>query len=112
MNDRQTRELDPLPGHILLSLARNESASREWRKAAVELMLDKGYKEANHPDLNMILLEIQGERRARQEVEAVVESAAESELPDQDDSPSGGALQASFTTSTMQQDTTIPPQGE
>jgi len=72
--------LGGLPAHILLDLARNESAPREWRKAAVELLLDKGYAQANHPELMAVRMEIKAERAARTEVEAVVETAVEQDI--------------------------------
>ena len=75
--------LGGLPGHVLLDLARNESAPREWRKAAVELLLDKGFAQANHPELTAVVMEIRAERKAKEEVVAVVETAIETELPQQ-----------------------------
>ncbi len=72
--------LGGLPAHVLLDLARNEAASREWRKAAVELLLDKGFAQANHPELTAVVMEIKAERAARVEVEAVVESAVEKDM--------------------------------
>src|SRR5260221_7425960 len=65
--------LGHLPGHVLFSLARNESASREWRKAAVELLLDGNHKEASNPDIRELVLQINAERQAKTEVQAVVE---------------------------------------
>ena len=72
--------LGGLPSAILLDLARNEAAPREWRKAAVELLLDKGYRQANHPELMAVVMEIKAERAARVEVEAVVETAVEEDM--------------------------------
>ena len=79
----------------LFDLARNESASNEFRKAAVSLLLDKGFKKAQHPELSLILAEIKKEREARGEVEAIVESAIEAPIPH---SP---ALTASVTTKSL-----------
>lgn len=79
----------------LFDLARNDSASLEFRKAAVSIMLDKGYKKAFHPELGLILADIKKERDARGEVESIVEAAIESEIPQ---SP---ALSASVTTKTL-----------
>jgi len=72
--------LGHLPGQILLDIARNESAQREWRKAAVELMIDKGFSQAKHPELQSFVAEIAAERAGRVEVEALVESAIEGAL--------------------------------
>ena len=74
--------LGHLPSYILRDLARNDAAPREWRKAAIELMLDKGYKEVNHPDLLGLLVEVQHQREAKEEVQAIVESAIEGPLED------------------------------
>jgi hypothetical protein len=80
-------ELDALPANILLDLARNESATREWRKAATRLLRNKGYRQANHPDLFWFVHEIEEEEKAEHEVIAVVEAAAEQELPPDSPSP-------------------------
>lgn len=72
--------LGGLPSHILLDLSRNEAAPREWRKAAVELLIDHGHAQANHPELAAVVMEIRAERAARVEVEAVVESAVEQDI--------------------------------
>lgn len=78
----ETRDqLKHLPGQILRDLARNESASREWRKAAVALMIEKGYPEVWHPDLLLLMAEVKAELEAKDEVAAVVEGAIEGELP-------------------------------
>ena len=76
--------LDPLPASILLDVARNESASYEWRKAAVRLMRKKGYKQAEHPELILFVREIEKDEQAEQEVIAVVESAIEGDLDGDD----------------------------
>lgn len=76
--------LDPLPANILLDVARNESASPEWRKAAVRLMRKKGYKQADHPELILFVREIEKDEMAEQEVIAVVESAIEGDLDGDD----------------------------
>jgi hypothetical protein len=72
--------LGHLPGPILRDIARNESASYEWRKEAVRLLLEKKLPEAGHPDLSLFVSEIRGEQEARSEVVAVVESAIEAPL--------------------------------
>lgn len=89
-----------LSGDVLLALARNEAA--QMRKAAVEIMLEKGYKQVNHPEIAGMVAEVRKEREARMEVESIVESAIESELPE-----GTGPLVASVTTATMQQPTIV-----
>lgn len=93
MFEQRYEHIGHLPGPILRDIARNESAPREWRKAAIELMLDKGCPEANHPDFLSLLLEVKSQREAKDEVQSIVESAIEAPL---DDAP--GPFKASFTT--------------
>lgn len=93
-----------LPGNMLLDIARNESASREWRKAAVEILIDKKCPQANHPELYALVLDIKAERGAKQEVEAVVESALEEPHPE----TGHGALRASVTTATLHRSEDLP----
>ena len=104
MSDKRSQSVSEqiahLPAQILLSLARNPSSSPEYVKASVVLLHEKGYAEANHPDLRMILEDIKKEREARNEVEAIVETAIEEPLHT-------GALQASVTTKTMQAEPVI-----
>lgn len=69
-----------LTPEVLRDIARNESATRAWRKAAVKFLLDKDHAYANHRDFYDILAEIKGEREAEQEVKAIVESAIETPL--------------------------------
>jgi hypothetical protein len=73
--------LPQLPANVLLDIARNESASREWRKAATKLLLEGGRKEARHIELAWFVKEIEQEAAAEKDVVAVVESAIEEELP-------------------------------
>jgi hypothetical protein len=82
--------LDPLPANILFDIARNESASEEWRKAAVKLLRKKGYKQAQHPELAFIVRELEKEELAEKEVIAVVESAVEEEFHEGHEVDHGG----------------------
>ena len=68
------------PASTLLDIARNESASAEWRKAATELLIDSGAQQANHPELRALVFEIRAERAAKKEVIAIVETANEQEV--------------------------------
>src|ERR1700733_10949957 len=94
-----TEQIQHLPDHILLSVARNPSSSREFSKAAVKLLVDMKSRHVGHPDLQMLVAEIRRESEAQTEVEAIVESAIEQEIP----SP----MRASVTTATMFQDPII-----
>jgi hypothetical protein len=94
-------EIKNYPGHVLLDIARNGSASREWRKAAVEFLIDNKFPQVKHPELAAIVMEIQAEREARGEVEAVVESAIEAPI-------SQGPFQCGVTTATMYQQPQLP----
>lgn len=60
-----------LSAEVLRDLARNEAASKEWRKAAVELLIKKQHAFANHPELRELAYEIKAEEDARIEVEAL-----------------------------------------
>lgn len=84
-----------LPGDILLALARNESAAREMRKAAVKLMMENEFFQYKHAELVSFVDEIKRETEAKDEVEAIVETAIESEI-----SPT---MVAGFTTANMMQ---------
>jgi len=88
--DNTSAVLDPLPAHILFDIARNESATAEWRKAAVKLLRKKGYRQAQHPELVFIVRELEKEEQAEKEVIAVVESAIEEELPEDHEVDHGG----------------------
>lgn len=52
-------QLSGLGEEQLLSLARNESASVAFRSLAVEILLTKGSKAVNHPELGGFLAELQ-----------------------------------------------------
>jgi hypothetical protein len=88
-------QISHLPGEVLFSLARNESASLDFRKAAIQLMLEKDCRQVNAPELALLVSEVKRGQDAKLEVEAIVESAIEQEIP--------GPFRASVTTKTMQQ---------
>lgn len=91
-----------LSGEILFSLARNTSASKEYRKAAVELLIDRNHYQANDSELVWLKMEIEKERAAREEVQDVVETAIEAPITSvQTVQAPTGALQASVTTATL-----------
>src|SRR5690242_4549031 len=98
--DQRNEQLGHLPAQILLALARNEAATREWRKAAVQMMMDKNF-DVSHPDLSLLVLEIKAEQDAKQEVQAIVEAAAETDMDAEPGEPESGPFKASFTTDSM-----------
>jgi len=76
--------IEHLPAQTLLHLARNESATQEFRIAAVELMVDNGFSEANHPELALLAQEVRRRSDTKAEVTAIVESATEESLDKND----------------------------
>lgn len=104
MYAQRADHLKDLPPQILFDLARNEAAPRDWRRAALQLLIDHHCPQANHPDLAILAMEIKlvgAEPVAKHDVQAVVESAMEAELP------AVGAPSASFTTASLMQDDSI-----
>jgi hypothetical protein len=101
--EQRFEQLGHLPGPILRDIARNGSAPREWRKAAIELMLDKKCPEVNHPDLLALLVEVRAQREAKDEVQSIVESAIEAPL---EDVPTG-PFKASVTTESLTRDEVV-----
>lgn len=94
-----TESTNHLPEFVLLALARNESADPAYRKAAVEHLIEKGYiREANHPELTMLVAQVMREREAKDEVQSIVESAVEAPLE---------SMKASVTTATMYADEVV-----
>jgi|SRR5580693_654566 hypothetical protein len=101
MFDQRDAHLGHLPGEILRDMARNESAPKEWRKAAVQIMLDKKIPYTSHPDIAWLVQEIQAESEARDEVESIVETAIEGPIQVHNAVPAQvptGPFKASFTT--------------
>jgi hypothetical protein len=108
-----------LPEFILLALARNPSADPAYRKAAVEHLIDKGYtNQSSHPDLVLLVEQVMREKNAKNEVQSIVEAAAEAPL-EQKGLPSAkdldsvaeeqeAVLKTSVTTQTMYQDEVVP----
>lgn len=45
------QHLLPLPDHILLDIARNEAAQHDYRKLAVEVLINRKSPKVKHPDL-------------------------------------------------------------
>jgi hypothetical protein len=88
-------QIEHLPCQVLFSLARNESGSIEFRKAAIQLMLEKGCQQVNSSELALLVSEVKRGQDAKLEVESIVESAIEQEI--------SGPFRASVTTKTMQQ---------
>lgn len=86
-----------LPEHVLFDqIARNDAAPMEYRLTAVEIMVKKGYKKANHPDL----------ARFREVLDAEKEEFGERKIPNLENEnevlePISGPPAASVTTATM-----------
>jgi hypothetical protein len=72
--------LGPLTSEVLRDIARNESSSRPWRKAAVKFLVKRSHPYQCHPDFRELLEEIKEEQEAEKEVQAIVESAVEEPL--------------------------------
>lgn len=79
---QRREQFSHLPGDMLLSLARNENGEWRFRKAAVEIMLEKRYPQASHPELAQLLEEVQFDRAAKEEVIDAVETALEGPIED------------------------------
>lgn len=97
--DSFAEEMRSFPAQILLAMATNESATKYYRKAAVKLLMENKSPLVNHPELRELRLEIKEEATAKQEVEAIVESAVNDHCPEPDKVP----FQASVTTKTLLQ---------
>lgn len=72
--------LSPLTSEVLRDIARNESASKSWRKAAVRFLIKRDSPYQHHSDYKEIRDEILEEMKAEAEVRAAVESAIEEPL--------------------------------
>lgn len=112
-NDRYDH-LKYLPESILFDLARNDAAPPEYRLTAVEIMLKKGFKRANHPELARFVEIIEQEKEEFKASIPPVEHESEVEIdhkqdsePSKSDTPveirevNTGAPSASVTTATM-----------
>lgn len=101
--EQRHEQFGHLPGHILYSLAANESAEWRFRKAAVELLLELKSDLANKPELAVLLAEVKTDRYAKDEVTDIVETAIESSLDDHKsaENEESGPHKASVTTETL-----------
>lgn len=72
--------LEPLTSEVLRDIARNDSAPRPWRKAAVKFLMARKHSYQNHPDFRELVEEIKDEESAEIEVKAIVESAVEESI--------------------------------
>ena len=89
------RHLLHLPDHILRDLGRNEAAPRDYRKAAVELLVNRRSPYAAHTDLQGFVQELNAEMEGIQFEHPAPESAF---IPVVENS---GPLKSSVTTTTM-----------
>jgi len=69
-----------LTAEVLRDIARNESNSREWRKAAIKFLRDKNHIYASSEYFRELAFEIDAETTAEQEVLDAVETAVEEPL--------------------------------
>ena len=92
--DDHNAHLKPFPDSILRDIARNGSAPHDYRKAAVELLLNRKSPLAQHEDLREFVWELEAEMEGIQ-----LEFPAPAEEVKQEEKP--GPLRASVTTKTM-----------
>lgn len=59
--DDKYRHLKDFPDHVLRDLGRNDSAQRDYRKRAVEILLVRKSAYAKHDDLRELVYEIEAE---------------------------------------------------
>lgn len=97
-----------LPAQILLALAKNDSTPSDVRREIIELMIEKGFKEVNDPELKFLVAEIRGYKQERQEIkEMLIAAMAEEEQPPTEkliEAMKPSTLKASFTTNNQMQD--------
>jgi hypothetical protein len=123
--DRE-RNFGHLPEQHLFHIAVNESAIYEYRLYAVEVMLAKGYKSADKPELAALRAVVLKDKGSSEAIEAAKRNAAEARLQRMDEAVAEGhalndhsqaeygALRASVTTATLSQEpiddrTDFPP---
>jgi hypothetical protein len=85
------QHLKTFPDSVLRDLARNEAAPRDYRKFAVELLLNRRSPYARHTDLQEFVAQLEVEFDG-----IVFDHPAPETAP-----TTGGALKASVTTATM-----------
>ncbi len=106
--EHRYEQLSHLPEAQLLSLARNESAPLEFRLFAVELMKNKGFLSANHPDLAGLEPHLGKVEIEEIETEEVENHYPRVEIPPfTPDNTHSGAPSASVTTLTMFQEPSV-----
>ncbi len=69
-----------LTAEALRDIARNESAQRSWRKAAIKFLISRQHKYQYHSEFRELTEEINDEANAEQEVQSLVESVIEGPL--------------------------------
>lgn len=90
---------------VLFALARNESAIREYRKCAVEILLYEKHKLAEHPDLAQFVAELKAQTPAVIHESEVAEK--EEVAPVVAQKEEAGPFKASVTTATLHADDVI-----
>lgn len=102
-------QLGHLPESSLFDIARNGSAPREFRLFAVELMLDRGYKKADHEELAGLVAEVKG-GWAEPESQLPLSFTDDDDLALSDEELEdalSGPFRASVTTATMSGDEVV-----
>ncbi len=79
-NQSAKDSLQNLTHEVLRDVARNESCSKAWRKAAIKLLMYRNHKYQYLPDFRELKEEISEEQTAEREVKAVVEQAIEAPI--------------------------------
>lgn len=69
--------LSPLTAEVLRDIARNESCSKSWRKAALSFLIKRKHGYQMLPEFLILRQEILDEQTAESEVQDAVESAIE-----------------------------------
>jgi len=72
--------LSSLTAEVLRDIARNESNSWDWRKAAVKFLINKNHKYAGLEYFTELVSEINSEKQAELDVQDIVETAVEEPL--------------------------------
>jgi pyruvoyl-dependent arginine decarboxylase (PvlArgDC) len=92
-NDKQGKEdrtnaeisFSSLTNEVLRDIARNESNSKEWRKAAVKFLISRNHPYSNLGYLMSLRAEIEDEKKAENDIQDIVETVTEEPLKTKDE---------------------------
>lgn len=98
IRDHSEDHFGDFPEAHLFEMARNEAIEEDFRLEILEIMVKKGFKKANHPDLAFLKLRL--DVKTNDEIELIFE-----QLEEEDDAaePYSGPLKAGVTTSSLHQ---------